>query len=204
MVGIRPLAERNLFFLRSNGFQSYSARDFVWGVAGLALFLFKMRLRLLASQALCLFQHWCASFHLTKPVPQPIPDTWRKSVHYILSETNTFHVGEVCVVSRSNGSKTFGLVEKVHINNTMDVKVGEQQEGSSGAAYHRTVDLKEFGKIVDNVFEVVMLRDIGGVQFTEAAAEIVNTAMQVSATRGQSECGVVHVAAAALSDKKGK
>jgi hypothetical protein len=31
---------------------------------------------------------------------------------------------------------------------------------------------QEFGKIVDNVLEVVMLRDVGAVKFTEASAEV--------------------------------
>jgi hypothetical protein len=135
---------------------------------------------------------------------QTIPDTWRKGVHYNLVEYNTFTVGEVVVVSRSNGmvdvqeqkhalhnpldlvhethlcqisisywnertksiirrprtvclicfeefdnvgvcgttgSKTFGLVEKVNANDTLDVKVGEQGE-QGGAQFHRGVNNK--------------------------------------------------------------
>jgi hypothetical protein len=47
-----------------------------------------------------------------KSIGQPIPDTWRSGVHFHNVEVNTFSPGEVVVVSRSNGTKNFGIVEK--------------------------------------------------------------------------------------------
>jgi len=137
-----------------------------------------------------------------KKIGQTIPDTWRKGVHYTLAESNSFAVGEVVVVTRSNGTKTFGIVEKANADRTSDVKVGEQ-EGDKGPQYHRAVANREYGKIVDNVLEMVLLQNYGNVQFTEASAEIINKAVTVAASRGQSECSVVHLAAALLSDRQG-
>ena len=47
-----------------------------------------------------------------KMIGQPIPDTWRSGVHFHAVDVNVFSPGEVVVVSRSNGTKTFGVVEK--------------------------------------------------------------------------------------------
>ena len=45
-------------------------------------------------------------------IGQQIPDTWRGGVHYHLVEENQFSPNEVVVVTRSNGTKTFGIVDK--------------------------------------------------------------------------------------------
>ena len=45
---------------------------------------------------------------------QPIPDTWRSGVHFHNVDVNVFSPGEMVVVSRSNGAKTYGMVEKMH------------------------------------------------------------------------------------------
>jgi len=49
---------------------------------------------------------------------QTIPKTWRSGVHYVHSKSSSFSTGEAVVVTRSNGSKNFGVVIglKVHLN----------------------------------------------------------------------------------------
>jgi hypothetical protein len=49
---------------------------------------------------------------LAKSIGQAIPDTWRSGMHFHSSDSNVFSPGEVVVVFRSNGTKTFGIVDK--------------------------------------------------------------------------------------------
>ena len=110
------------------------------------------------------------------------------------------------VVTRTSGNKTIGIVEKVDASaGTMDVKVGSDvgSEGKATNQLHRGVPFKLYGKLVDNVGQIVMLPDLGGVKFTEASADVINKAVKIAATRGQQECGVLHVATALLDDKSG-
>jgi len=48
-----------------------------------------------------------------KRIGQTIPDTWRSGVHYIAADSNFFSPGEAVIVTRSNGDKTFGTIDKV-------------------------------------------------------------------------------------------
>jgi hypothetical protein len=55
---------------------------------------------------------WRSNAAFAKMIGQQIPDTWRGGVHYHNVEENRFSPNEVVVVTRSNGTKTFGIVEK--------------------------------------------------------------------------------------------
>ena len=168
---------------------------------------------------------------------QPIPDAWKKGVHYHILDSNKFQVpppfvppytlplsetqllhgisaqgtlilrpaqvGEIVVVTRSTGNKTIGIVDKVE-ETVMDVKVGVDSDGTKiNNQMHRGVPFKLYGKLVDNVGQIVMLPDLGGVKFTEASADVLNKAVKIATSRGQQECSVAHVATALLDDKSG-
>ena len=75
-------------------------------------------------------------------IGKPIPDSWRSGMHYHMVDMNTFVEGESVVVSRSNGTQTFGIVEAYNAKeNTVDVKVAEG-DNQNGAQYHRNVKPK--------------------------------------------------------------
>ena len=101
----------------------------------------------------------CSNAAFAKQIGQPIPDTWRSGMHYHSVDMNTFIPGETVVVTRSNGTKTFGVVEKYNAavsmlcalmcfnaralvdvffsqDKTVDVKVSEG-DGQNGAQFHR-------------------------------------------------------------------
>lgn len=60
-----------------------------------------------------MLEFWGGSnYQFIKLIGQSIPDTWRSGVHFHNVEVNTFSPGEAVVVTRSNGTKTFGVVEK--------------------------------------------------------------------------------------------
>uniref|UniRef100_A0A6U6CL65 Clp R domain-containing protein n=1 Tax=Guillardia theta TaxID=55529 RepID=A0A6U6CL65_GUITH len=131
-------------------------------------------------------------------VGQNIPDIWRQGVHFNLNDNNLFSVNEVVVVSRSNGAKTFGIVERVHNDGSVDVKVAEGNE-NVGPQYHRKAQSKAYGKIVDNVNRLVLLKGIAKIEFTEQATAVINNSVMMACDRGAYEVEPVHVACALFS-----
>jgi len=105
-------------------------------------------------------------------------------------------------VSRSNGTKTFGLVEKTNTDGSVDVKVGEEG-GDKGAQYHRNTPAKVLGKIVDDVNRLVMVRGVEHYQFTEACAEALNKAVAMAQRYGCSDLHPAHLALTLFMDKGG-
>lgn len=130
-----------------------------------------------------------------------IPDTWIQGVHYSKTEVNRFAKDEIVVVSRSNGSKTFGQIDKC-TSETVDVLVSAQ-DGENGPQYQRGGAIKNCGKIADDVNRIVMLRNVGSTEFTEACADVVNKAVMIAGRNGEQELPVLHVAIALLTDKSG-
>ena len=55
-----------------------------------------------------------------KLLGQPIPDTWRSGQHYHNVDIINFSAGEAVVVSRSNGTKNFGVVDKLNAVSSAD------------------------------------------------------------------------------------
>lgn len=55
-----------------------------------------------------------------KLLGQPIPDTWRSGQHYHNVDINNFSSGEAVVVSRSNGTKNFGVVDQLNSVSSAD------------------------------------------------------------------------------------
>ena len=136
-------------------------------------------------------------------IGKPIPDSWRSGMHYHMVDMNTFVEGESVVVSRSNGTQTFGIVEAYNAKeNTVDVKVAEG-DNQNGAQYHRNVKPKNFGKIVDHVNRLVQLTGIPPYEFTDAAASSINSTVAIACNKGGQEACASHLALALVTEKKG-
>jgi ATP-dependent Clp protease ATP-binding subunit ClpB len=105
------------------------------------------------------------------------------------------------VRTRSNGTKTFGVVDKVN-DGTVDVKVVEGDD-KNGAQFHRGTPSKILGKLVDNVSRLALVRADGAYEFTEACATAINSAVAQASGMGAAELHPVHVARALLADRTG-
>ena len=88
----------------------------------------------------------------------------------------------------------------------VDVKVSEQsKDGQYGPQYHRNSLPNGFGKIVDHANRIVTLLGIptAAENFTDSAANAINSAVKISASKGCTEVTPAHLALALVIDKKG-
>ena len=61
----------------------------------------------------------CSNSAFANRIGQEIPRHWRVGEHFRLDHSKDFSPGEVVVVPRSNGTQTFGVVEKLMASVTL-------------------------------------------------------------------------------------
>mmetsp|Transcript_34673 Transcript_34673/g.87614 ORF Transcript_34673/g.87614 Transcript_34673/m.87614 type:complete len:150 (-) Transcript_34673:25-474(-) len=107
-----------------------------------------------------------------KIVPgSPVPKSWVEGVQYTLSTKHRFQVNEVCVVGRSDGSRSLGRIRptkkqgdnwfQLELHRTPEYYVDVGPAHAGGKSLHKMVEAQGLGKLHSSLQDVITSKGEG-------------------------------------------